>query len=80
MRWMPQAPREWARGDGGEDGDEDGGEGGEEEGRDGEEVDPDSNAGLALRWRLCHKRALQRAQGGGGEGRGGERRRRYLAS
>ena len=63
MGWMQpgEAPREWARGDGGEDGDEDGGEGGEEEGRDGEEVDPDSNAGLALRWRLCHKRALQRA-------------------
>ena len=52
-----------------------------EQGRDGEEVDPDSNAGLALRWRLCHKRALQRAyraaaarveeaSGGGGGGRG----------
>jgi hypothetical protein len=24
------------------------------------EVDPESNAGLALRWRLCHKRGLQR--------------------
>ena len=67
--------------DGGDGGDEDGGDGGEEEGRDGEEVDPDSNAGLALRWRLCHKRALQRAyraaaarveeaSGGGGGGRG----------
>ena len=77
-----EAPREWSRGDGEDGGDEDGGEGGEEEGRDGEEVDPDSNAGLALRWRLCHKRALQRAyraaaarveeaSGGGGGGRGG---------
>ena len=80
-----EAPREWARGDGEDGEDEDGeeeGRDGEEEGRDGEEeVDPDSNAGLALRWRLCHKRALQRAyraaaarveeaSGGGGGGRG----------
>ena len=85
------APREWTRGDGEDGDDEEGGDGGEEEGGDGDEeeggdgevfVDPDSNAGLALRWRLCHKRALQRAyraaaarveeaSGGGGGGGGG---------
>ena len=53
------APREWSLGDDDSDSEE-----GEEDGVPSEagsaEVDPESNAGLALRWRLCHKRGLQR--------------------
>lgn len=52
------APREWSLGDDNSDSEE------EEDGFPSEagsaEVDPESNAGLALRWRLCHKRGLQR--------------------
>ena len=52
------APREWSVGDDDSDSEE------EEDGVPSEvgstEVDPESNAGLALRWRLCHKRGLQR--------------------
>ena len=52
------APREWSLGDDDSDSEE------EEDGVPSEagstEVDPESNAGLALRWRLCHKRGLQR--------------------
>ena len=54
------APREWSLGDD----DSDSEEGEDEDGVPSEagsaEVDPESNAGLALRWRLCHKRGLQR--------------------
>jgi hypothetical protein len=53
------APREWYIGDDDSDSEEE-----EEDGVPSEagsaEVDPESNAGLALRWRLCHKRGLQR--------------------
>ena len=53
------APREWSLGDDDSDSEEE-----EEDGVASEagstEVDPESNAGLALRWRLCHKRGLQR--------------------
>ena len=56
------APREWSLGDDDSDSEEE-----DEEDEDGvpseagsAEVDPESNAGLALRWRLCHKRGLQR--------------------
>ena len=59
------APREWSLGDDDSDSEEEEEE--EEEEEDGvpseagsAEVDPESNAGLALRWRLCHKRGLQR--------------------
>ena len=52
------APRKWSVGDDDSDSEE------EEDGVPSEagsaEVDPESNAGLALRWRLCHKRGLQR--------------------
>ena len=52
------APREWSLGDDENDSEE------REDGVPSEagsaEVDPESNAGLALRWRLCHKRGLQR--------------------
>ena len=52
------APREWSLGDDDSESEE------EEDGVPSEagsaEVDPESNAGLALRWRLCHKRGLQR--------------------
>ncbi len=53
------APREWSVGDDDSDSEDE-----EEDSIPSEagsaEVDPESNAGLALRWRLCHKRGLQR--------------------
>ena len=56
------APREWYIGEDNSDSEEEEDE--EEDGVPSEagsaEVDPESNAGLALRWRLCHKRGLQR--------------------
>ena len=56
------APREWYIGEDNSYSEEEEDE--EEDGVPSEagsaEVDPESNAGLALRWRLCHKRGLQR--------------------
>ena len=52
------APREWSLGD--DDSEEEEEEDGVPSEAGSAEVDPESNAGLALRWRLCHKRGLQR--------------------
>ena len=52
------APREWSLGD--DDNDSEEREDGVPSEAGSAEVDPESNAGLALRWRLCHKRGLQR--------------------
>jgi len=52
------APRGWSLGD--DDSEEEEEEDGVPSEAGSAEVDPESNAGLALRWRLCHKRGLQR--------------------